>query len=84
MKARISNLAKTAEEWLKLNFTPMLGELIIYLPDSEHKYSRIKIGDGKTILQDLPFIIDEVARQMLESHQYSECFDAGRITDYLK
>lgn len=38
------------------SFVPLLGELIVYSPDSTHTYSRIKIGDGLTTVVNLPFI----------------------------
>ena len=36
-------------------FIPMAGEFVIYDPDDSHRYSRLKIGDGKTSVVDLPF-----------------------------
>lgn len=38
------------------NFTPLLGELIIYDPDDNYSYARIKVGDGVTNVNELPFI----------------------------
>jgi hypothetical protein len=84
MKARVCNLNKTEAEWLKLNFIPLAGELIIYAPDNKYTYQRIKIGDGIHPLHDLPFVIEAIAETFLTKHQYSEVFDAGRITDYTK
>lgn len=37
-------------------FTPLLGELIIYTSDDTHSYSRVKIGDGNTNINVLPFV----------------------------
>jgi hypothetical protein len=84
MKARVSNLIKTEEEWLKLNFKPLAGELIIYAPDKVHAYPRLKVGDGSHTLHDLPFAIEAIAYEALSKYQQAECYDAGRITDYLK
>lgn len=43
--------------WRKVsNFSPLAGEIIIYLPDENYNYPRIKIGDGLTDLQLLPFL----------------------------
>ena len=37
-------------------FIPLVGEVIIYDPDSLHDYPRIKIGNGSTKVHLLPFI----------------------------
>lgn len=37
-------------------FVPLVGEVIIYDPDSLHDYPRIKIGNGSTKVHLLPFI----------------------------
>lgn len=43
--------------WEKaVNFIPLEGEIIIYDPDENNSNSRIKIGDGKTKINDLDFI----------------------------
>jgi hypothetical protein len=84
MKARVSNLAKTETEWSKLNFTPFPGELIVYTASSENEVgcARIKIGDGIHTLQELPFVVEHLAKALLENYKRAEEFDAGRITDY--
>lgn len=38
------------------SFVPQKGEAIIFEPDNEHSFSRLKIGDGITNVLDLPFI----------------------------
>ena len=56
LKARIVHKTDTAENWQKaVSFTPLKGELIIYGPDTTYSYSRFKIGDGVTNVNDLPF-----------------------------
>ena len=56
MKARVSQLYKTEAEWAKLpDFTPLRGEFIVFAPDERHSYARMKIGDGISLLVDLPF-----------------------------
>ena len=82
MKARVSNLIKTEAEWLKLDFKPYPGELIVYAPDNVNDYTRIKIGDGIHGLHELPFAIEHTAALLLEEHQHKEIIDAGCITDY--
>lgn len=43
--------------WLKAtNFTPLQGELIVYDIDENYNYERIKMGDGVTNVNELPFI----------------------------
>ena len=39
-----------------MNFTPFAGEIIIYDTDENYSYPRIKIGDGETNINNLPFI----------------------------
>jgi hypothetical protein len=83
MKARISLLHKTEAEWAKVSFTPAYGEIVVYDPDDKHKYARLKIGDNKTPVQELDFIIDSATKKLLEAQQLSEVIDAGNILDYL-
>jgi hypothetical protein len=81
MKARISNLAKTQAEWSKINFVPMLGELIIYIPDKDYKYARLKVGDGTHALDELPFIIEAITNESIAADNHQEVSDPGRIMD---
>lgn len=37
-------------------FIPLAGELIVYDPDANYDYSRVKIGDGIKTVIALPFI----------------------------
>ena len=45
---------------LAVNFTPKQGELIVYDPDENFSYPRIKIGDGEKNVNALSFITDNV------------------------
>lgn len=83
MKARVSNLYRTEAEWKTINFIPYEGELIIYAPDTKHDYTRIKIGDGKTLLNSLPFCVEAYVEEMLNKYQHKTIADAGRIINYL-
>jgi hypothetical protein len=57
---RIVHKHDTEENWLKAtNFIPKQGELIIYDVDDTYDYERMKIGDGNTLVNDLPFIIKD-------------------------
>ena len=85
MNARISQLHKTEAEWLEVQaqyeannmvFVPNAAELIVYDPDDNCEYARLKIGDGVTALQDLPFLADTV---MASLAPVPKIIDAGRI-----
>lgn len=81
MKARLSLLHKTEADWNKLpNFIPYAGELIIFDADQQYDYVRLKLGDGKTKLSDLPFFIDAAITTYVYKHQYDEEIDCGRIS----
>lgn len=58
----------TEENWKKAsNFSPKNGEPIIYDIDSTHAKQRLKIGDGSTNVNNLPFIAND---NLLESIKY--------------
>ena len=54
---RIIHKHDTEANWLLVeeHFIPKAGEIIIYDPDNEHNYSRIKIGDGVSNIGKLSF-----------------------------
>lgn len=57
IKGRIQHKHDIEANWqLATNFIPMIGELIVYDPDTTHEESRLKIGDGQTLVNDLPFL----------------------------
>ena len=69
IKTRIQLKSDTETNWKKAvlvteggtklsgsSFVPLLGELIIYTPDDNYDYSRLKVGDGTTNVVRLPFI----------------------------
>ena len=56
IKTRVQNKHAVEADWLKAsNFTPLEAELIIYDADENYNYNRMKIGDGVTKVNDLPF-----------------------------
>lgn len=58
ISARMQMKTDTALNWSKaINFIPKKGEIIIYEADSDYSYERMKIGDGSTKVNDLPFVI---------------------------
>lgn len=57
--SRIVHKHDTAANWENAkNFIPMKGEIIVYDIDTTHEHERFKIGDGKTLVNDLPFQVD--------------------------
>ena len=62
LKSRIQNKRGTDAEWkLATNFVPLKGEQVVYEADSDNESPRIKIGDGNTNVNSLPFA-EDVAR----------------------
>ena len=60
LKTRIAQKTDTQVNWEKaINFIPNKGEVILYQPDSLHPKYRMKIGDGETAVNNLPFVLDE-------------------------
>lgn len=58
INARIQYKHDTEANWNKaLNFIPKQGELIVYDVDNTYSYERFKIGDGKTLVNNLPFAV---------------------------
>lgn len=56
-KGRIQNKHDTAANWsVAANFKPLAGELIIYDVDAAHSAPRFKVGDGNTLVSNLPFV----------------------------
>jgi len=54
--SRIIHKHDIEAHWLlAVNFVPKQGEIIVYDIDSAHNYERVKIGDGKTNVNALPF-----------------------------
>jgi hypothetical protein len=83
MKARISQLHMTEAEWQKYSqLVPEAGELIVYDPDKNHDFSRIKVGDGVRALQELDFLLDSAIAAVLKNVRFEDSVDGGRITEY--
>lgn len=56
LNTRIINKHALEADWLKAtNFIPKQGELIVYDRDANYSYERFKIGDGTTVVNQLPF-----------------------------
>lgn len=83
MKARISQLHKTEVEWKKYsNYILEPGELVIYDPDENYPYSRIKVGDGQRTLGELDFFVTSAIEELLKQVRFEDSIDGGRITEY--
>lgn len=59
MNVRVQHKHDTEANWLlATTFAPKAGELIIYDVDSNHSTPRVKVGDGSTLVADLPFSVE--------------------------
>ena len=59
LSARVIHMHDVDANWKKLpTFIPKQGEVIVYYPDETHTYPRFKIGDGKTPITQLPFLVN--------------------------
>lgn len=68
INSRMQQKHDTEAHWLLAkNFTPMKGEVIIYDPDDHYNYPRVKIGDGDSNVNDLPFIDAHTLDKILET-----------------
>ncbi len=83
LKTRIVHKHDTEANWkLATNFSPLNGELIIYDEDANYSYKRMKLGDGTTNVNSLPFIDDAIKELIPEDTtiDYSELeFDTSEI-----
>ena len=83
IKTRIAHTHDTEENWNKCTtFVPMDGEIIVYDKDENHGYQRFKIGDGTTVITNLPFATDHVLESIAEEKNNVLYIDSGRITEY--
>ena len=65
VKARFLQKHDVEANWLeKTDFVPGDGEIIVYDVDDNHSVPRLKIGDGVSAINDLPFISDEIFNQI--------------------
>lgn len=76
LNSRIVHKHDSESNWNKaINFVPKQGELIIYDKDETHDYVRLKVGDGTSNVNDLPFIddtkVDKVDGKQLSTNDYT-------------
>ena len=55
-EARLQLKADTEANWIAHPIVPLANELIIYTADNTHPFSRLKVGDGSTNVNNLPFV----------------------------
>ena len=74
MKGRVQSKHDTTENWNKAkNFIPLKGEICIYTDYYGENTPAIKVGDGKTRIQDLGFL-------GFEAHYDLDEIDCGTST----
>ncbi len=56
IKARIQSKNDTEERWLLSSFKPKKGEIVVYNPDENYLFPRLKIGDGINSINNLSFM----------------------------
>lgn len=77
MKTRIINKHDTEANWKKAeNFIPEKGELIVYDIDGAFSYERLKVGDGKSTVNELPFA---ASRGIIDAVELPELGDKNAI-----
>ena len=55
--SRVCMKMDTEQHWNEHpSFVPLAGELIVYSTDATHSYVRLKVGNGVTTVDNLPFI----------------------------
>lgn len=82
LSARTIQIHDTEANWLKaVSFVPRLGEIVVYDIDANHSAERFKIGDGTTLVNDLPFTIDKSIKDFFNSEDEVFYIDGGRISD---
>ena len=55
---RIQSLHDVEENWSGKDFTPFDGEIVVYSSDETHASPRLKVGDGTSLIDNLPFAVD--------------------------
>ena len=83
VNSRIQHKHDIEANWLKaINFIPKIGELIIYDPDDNYKYSRFKIGDGIRTINNLEFSQTDLTGYATENYVNEGLATKQPIGDY--
>lgn len=84
VNARVAHMHDIEANWKKcLTFVPAAGEEIVYEPDDNHEYSRLKIGDGVTNVNNLPFVTADASNALDDVVHWDDeigLIDGGKIT----
>ena len=81
LKARLQMKSDTEANWIKaVNFTPKKGEIIVYLADETHFSPRIKIGNGSSNVNDLPFLSNSSPEFILSTNEESSASLTGTLS----
>lgn len=71
MKSRHVQKHATEADWNRaLLFIPKQAEIVVYDIDENYNYERFKIGDGVTLLADLPFSVDSAVNEILKKYEF--------------
>lgn len=77
INSRLRQKIDTAENWAKaVNFTPLEGELIVY-----SDLRKFKVGDGNTLVNNLPFYSDAYIVPLTISRAYDPA-NGGFVVTY--
>lgn len=60
LSTRVVQKHDLESNWNSTNFIPKQGEIIVYDVDDNYNYERLKIGDGITSVNFLPFVSDDI------------------------
>lgn len=67
LNTRIQEKHDTQTKWEdNPSFIPESGEVIIYDSDAAHTMPRVKIGDGITSVENLPFFYEPITQEDLD------------------
>lgn len=80
LKARLLMKNDTATNWAKAtNFIPKKGEIIVYNVDSNYNYERMKIGDGITKVEELPFVSSTITNDEIDAICGASIYSAQEV-----
>lgn len=80
LKTRIIHKHDVELNWNKaINFIPKQGEIIVYDIDSNHSYERIKVGDGATNVNNLPFVISTLTNDEIDAICGASIYSAQEV-----
>ena len=66
VKARYEQKHDVEANWKKaVDFVPRAGEIIVYDPDAKNQQTRLKMGNGRNRVNDLPFYVDAITQELV-------------------